>query len=93
MTMGSILLPLGAQTLTRQQRRSDFVLHNQQSDVNQSDLQLYLPEITSQEQRDPYPNYTAASRPEAQPSMKRDKAVRDFNKCREHRMGKVLLSQ
>lgn len=69
------------------------MLHNQQCDVNQSDLQLYLPDITSQEQRDSSPNYTTASRPEAQPSMKRDKAVRDFNKCRERRMGKVLLSQ
>lgn len=87
--------PILAQALTLWQRWYDLVLHIQQSDINQSDLQLYLTDITSQGQRDASSNYTAAPLPEAQPSIEKAKtrAVRDFNKCREHCMGKVLLSQ
>lgn len=47
-TVGSICLPLAAEILTLRRRWSDFFLLNRQSDVNQSDLEPYLPDITSQ---------------------------------------------
>lgn len=59
--------------LTFRQRWSDFVLHRQQYDINHSDLQLYLTDITSQEQRASSSNYIAALLPEAQPSMEKAK--------------------
>ncbi len=62
-----------AQTQTLRQRWSDFVLHSKQSDINQSDLQLYLVDITSQGQRTSSSNYTAAPLPKAQPSMEKAK--------------------
>lgn len=53
MLVGASALPLLAQTtLTVTQRWSDFILYNQQFDINQSDLQLYLTDITSHGQRE-----------------------------------------
>lgn len=63
-----------------------------QHDTNQSDLQLYLTDITSQRQRASSSNFTAAPLKLIYGEIK-DEAVGDFNKCREHCMGKVLLSQ